>query len=285
MGRFYKRHEEIEKEIIAINKDQGNKEGDAISKIKEYLIKSDFGFVSNDKAFYGLYHHSQDTEKQELRDKLDEPPNLRNPLVQQALFELKGVVKALSKEYLKNGERFAQIKIEMARDLKQSRQRRIDQWNENRQREKENDEARAVLDEFGLSHSRANIHKYLLWKELQDEKGVAICPYTGNTINVADLFNDNKFQIEHIIPYSKSLDDSLANKTICEAEENGRKGESTPYEFYKDDKKWEEIAGRASGYCLTRKPNDSPAKPPMKPISFHANLTIPAISTKLPGII
>jgi len=237
-----KQQNEIVDKIKEISK-KDNKEGEAIEKIKSYL-KKEFRF--SEKQLLGLYHHSQDTEKQELQDELPDPENLRNPLVQQALYELKGLVKAISKEYLSPNERFAQIKVEMARDLKQSKQRRLDQWYNNRQRQKENDEARERLDEYGLAHSRNNLHKYLLWKELMNETGNAICPYTGKTINLSDLFNDNKFQIEHIIPYSKSLDDSFANKTLCDAVENGKKGERTPYEFYGNDKKkWETIAERA----------------------------------------
>ena len=236
------RQNEIVDKIKEISKED-NKEGEAIEKIKSYL-KKEFGF--SEKQLLGLYHHSQDTEKQELQNELPDPENLRNPLVQQALYVLKGLVKAISKEYLAPEERFAQIKVEMARDLKQSKQRRLDQWYDNLQRQNENDEARKRLDEYGLAHSRNNIHKYLLWKELMDETGKSICPYTGKEINITDLFNDNKFQIEHIVPYSKSLDDSFANKTLCEAEENGKKGERTPYEFYgSDEKKWETIAERA----------------------------------------
>jgi len=242
--------EEIEKYIIRINSDKDNKEGEAIEKIKAFLANpnNDFGFKNDDKAFLDLYHHSQETSrKEELQNELGEVKNLRNPIVQQVLFDLKKLVYELSKEYLENGEHFGQIKVELARDLKQSRQNRIDQWFANTDRERENTEAREVLDEFGLAHSRENIHKYLLWKELKEQSGTAVCPYTGLTINITDLFGkENKFQIEHIIPYSKSLDDSFGNKTLCDAEENGKKGERTPFEFYgSDDKNWESISERA----------------------------------------
>lgn len=55
------------------------------------------------------------------------------------------------------------------------------------------------------------IERYRLWKEQNCR-----CMYTGKTINISTLFDGNMWQIEHTIPRSKSFDDSLANKTICD---------------------------------------------------------------------
>jgi CRISPR-associated endonuclease Csn1 len=247
---FESSHGEIEKSVISINRQKDNKEGESIEKIKEYLVINNYGFETNDKAFYGLYHHSQETYQAELNDELGEAKNLRNPIVQQTISELRKLVSEIKnsyKEYLREGKYFDQINVELVRELKQSRQKRIDQWYVNLDREKENKEALQMLDDFGLAQTRDNLHKYLLWKELQNENGIACCPYTGLTISPSDLFGQaNKFQIEHIIPYSRSLDDSFSNKTLCESKENGEKGERTPFEFYgNNDKNWELIKERA----------------------------------------
>lgn len=69
--------------------------------------------------------------------------------------------------------------------------------------------------------------KYRLWKE-QDYLSI----YTGNPIPFTKLFSD-AYDIEHTLPISKSFDDSLANKTICEAEYNRNpmlKGNKIPSE-------------------------------------------------------
>jgi CRISPR-associated endonuclease Csn1 len=56
----------------------------------------------------------------------------------------------------------------------------------------------------------------------------------------------NKWQIEHIHPWSKSLNDSFANKTLCLGTENIKKGNQTPFEFYgNDDVNWTAIKERA----------------------------------------
>lgn len=63
-----------------------------------------------------------------------------------------------------------------------------------------------------LSVSQKDIQKYRLWKEQNCR-----CIYTGKTINLTDLFDENKIDFEHTIPRSKSFDNSLANLTVCYA--------------------------------------------------------------------
>ncbi len=217
-----------------------NKEGELIELVKNFLIDH---YHLNDKALKKLYHHSQDTESMLVVSKLPEPENLRNPIAQQAIFELRTLINKLIENYGKPDT----INVEMARDLKSSKKQRDEyRFNQRRNQEK-NDEARVEVEKFGLKPSRNNIQKYLLWKELEAKNGIAVCPYTGKTINEEDaLGENNKFQIEHIIPYSVSLDDSFANKTLCDAKENQKKGDKTPYQFYGGDKKdWQMRSERA----------------------------------------
>lgn len=61
-----------------------------------------------------------------------------------------------------------------------------------------------------------DVTKYKLWLE----QGCR-CIYTGKVISLSDLLGGNpKFDIEHTIPRSKSLDNSLENKTICDLHYN-----------------------------------------------------------------
>jgi CRISPR-associated endonuclease Csn1 len=59
------------------------------------------------------------------------------------------------------------------------------------------------------------------------------------------LFN-GEVQIEHIFPWSKSLDDSWLNLTLCFADENRLKGERTPYQHFIRSGKatWEDVKKR-----------------------------------------
>lgn len=70
------------------------------------------------------------------------------------------------------------------------------------------------------------------------------CPYSGDQIGFDDLFSGNPlFDVEHIWPRSKSLDNSMRNKTLCLKAINQKKGNRIPVEFFgKDSEAWQ--AGR-----------------------------------------
>ena len=60
-----------------------------------------------------------------------------------------------------------------------------------------------------------------------------ICPYTGNFIPLSKLFSP-EIEIEHIIPYSWSLDDSFTNKTLTFSHVNKEKANKSAYEYMKN---------------------------------------------------
>ncbi len=73
--------------------------------------------------------------------------------------------------------------------------------------------------------STSEIIKYKAWLEQKYQS-----PYTGLIIPLSDLFTD-KYEIEHIIPQSKFLDNSFKNKIVCETEVNKLKDNRTAYGF------------------------------------------------------
>lgn len=247
---------EIEHAVYRILKED-NAEGEAIEKIKTYLFSHNFGFTENDKAFKKLYHHSQPVVQKKRQRKLPATENLRNPIVQQGLNELRRLVNILLKEgENKYGKdfRFDSVHIELGRDLKNSKKKREEMTKNIREREKKNNVARQRLIEYGLRESQNNIQKYLLYDEIKEQAGVVCCPYTGRTINISNLLGrENSIQIEHMIPYSVSLDDSFANKTLCDTKFNREKGELTPFQFYEKNSSpqmwgvnsWEAVEERA----------------------------------------
>ncbi|AKJ65240.1 type II CRISPR RNA-guided endonuclease Cas9 [Kiritimatiella glycovorans] len=155
------------------------------------------------------------------------PPleNLRNPIVQRTLSELRRVVNAIIKEYGKSDK----IRIELARDMKQTAKNREKSWDRMRVRERQRKEAaKKILEETGNPAPRRHeIEKVLLAEECNWE-----CPYTGKRICMNTLLGDApQFDIEHIIPFSRSFDNSFSNKTLCDVNYNRNvKGNKTPYE-------------------------------------------------------
>lgn len=134
-------------------------------------------------------------------------PQLRNPSVTKAIIEARKVLKAIMKTY---GTPTC-IRIEMVGDLKNSNKKRRDIQKRQNVQKKLNDEAKAFIAELGQDANKRNILLYKLHKECD-----GTCPYTGRKISLRALLEGNsEFDIEHIIPRSRSLDDSFANKTLC----------------------------------------------------------------------
>ena len=81
------------------------------------------------------------------------------------------------------------------------------------------------------------------------------------------------FKLNISFPYSRSLDDSQANKTLCYWKANQEKHNKTPYEaFGHNESLWEEILDRVSKFL----PTDSLAK-----VSLDAGKVIPKWGNKL----
>ena len=257
--RFLDFQEEIEHAVISILRED-NKEGEAILKIKKYLSapENHYGFLENDPYFSYLYHHSQEVNiSAGCSERLPLVESLRNPIVQQSVNEMRRLVNNIIKNLRhKYGDDFTfdRIHVEMGRDLRNGKKKREELSQQIKKNTTKNEEAVRRLNEYGLQPTRNNIQKYLMWKEIEEKAGVVRCPYTGKTLSISSVLgSENLIQIEHIIPYSISLNDSFGNKTLCEANFNREKGEKTPYEFYQSNPSpelwgvdsWEAVEERA----------------------------------------
>jgi len=154
-------------------------------------------------------------------------PQLRNPAVARALTELRTVINAIIRVHGKP----ELIRIELARDLKRPRKVRERIWEQNRENQTAREGAKVrFLQEMGIAQPRGDaIEKVLLAEECNWK-----CPYTGRPISMRALLGDSpEFDVEHIIPFSRSLDNSFMNKTLCYHDENrNRKRNRTPFEAY-----------------------------------------------------
>jgi CRISPR-associated endonuclease Csn1 len=213
----------------------GNKSSRAMRKILPYLQQ---GKKYSEACVEAGYNHSDSRTKDEnLKRELEEklcllPKNsLRQPVVEKILNQMIHLVNAIleAPEFGRPDE----IRVELARELKQSKDERNDAFNGINERERENEKLRKELKEhndFKKSFvSKRDLDKYRLWLEFDK-----ISPYEPNkTISFSALFS-NQYDIEHIIPRSRLFDDSYSNKTICRRElnsgENG-KNQKTGYDF------------------------------------------------------
>ena len=173
-------------------------------------------------------------EDNHLGEATSKPPDalaqIRNPAVTRSLTELRKVVNGILRLYGKP----AQIRIELARDIKAPKKARQATAERNQENQKAREKMKGkILEQTGLGNpSREDIRRALLHEECG-----GICPYTGKPIDFRHLFgSESQFDIEHIIPYDRCFDNSFANLTLCHHHENRHvKGRQTPWEAYHSD--------------------------------------------------
>lgn len=188
------------------------------------------------------YHHSNLKGGDERTSLLPLPDSeeIRNPVVLRALTQTRKVVNAIIRKY---GPPEA-IHIELARELAKSK----DDRNKIKKMQDENFNEKKRLSEdyertYGRKPNSSDLLKLRLWKE----QG-GFCPYSGKYIDpsLAFMSEDGTYaEIDHIIPYSRSLNDSYINKVLVIGSENRNKRNMTPYEYFgKEGPEWEEFVAR-----------------------------------------
>lgn len=85
------------------------------------------------------------------------------------------------------------------------------------------------------------------WEELNPANPLdRRCPYCAEPIGMRTLFS-GEADIDHIIPYSRSLDDSASNKVVAHRACNRAKGNRTPFERWgHDEERWDRIAAQVA---------------------------------------
>ncbi len=162
-----------------------------------------------------------------------------NPTVHIALNQLRKVVNALIARYGHPHE----IVVELGRELKLNKEqrKRINSEIQENTRRRERWRTR-LAQELDMAKPRGgDFLKMRLWEEMPPER--RICVLSGQQISLGQLFSD-EIEVEHILPYSRSLDDGFMNKMLCFRDWNRTKGNRTPYEAFGSTAQWPEIAQR-----------------------------------------
>lgn len=153
---------------------------------------------------------------------------IANPTVHIGLNQVRTVVNALIRRY----GRPTEVVVELARDLKQSREQKQDAQKKQAENQRRNARIRQSVSEvLGISAERvrtSDIQKWILWEELSFDVTDRRCPYSGVQISASMLLGE-QVEIEHILPFSDTLDDSLNNRTVAMRQANRIKRNRTPW--------------------------------------------------------
>lgn len=162
---------------------------------------------------------------------------ITNPTVHIGLNQLKRVVNKIIEVYGKPD----QIVVELARDLKQSERQKTEAMQRIRDTTAAAKKRSEKLEELGIEDNGRNRMLLRLWEDLNPQDAMRrFCPYTGKRISAAMIF-DGSCDVDHILPYSRTLDDSFANRTLCLREANREKRNQTPWEAFGGTPKWDAI--------------------------------------------
>ncbi|MFC2566639.1 MAG: type II CRISPR RNA-guided endonuclease Cas9, partial [Porphyromonas pasteri] len=203
----------------------GNKSAKFICKLLPQLQQ---GLGYSEACTAVGYRHSNSPTSEEIAERtlLEKIPllqrnELRQPLVEKILNQMINLVNALKAEY-----GIDEVRVELARELKMSREERERMARNNKDREERNKEVAAKIRECGLYPTKPRIQKYMLWEEAGRQ-----CLYCGQSIEEEQCLREGGMEVEHIIPKSVLYDDSYGNKTCACRRCNKEKGNRTALEY------------------------------------------------------
>lgn len=214
----------------------GNKSNKAMRKILPFLME---GYDYSQSCSLAGYNHSNsltkdEREKQVTSDRLEllQKNSLRQPIVEKILNQMINVVNAILEQYGKPSE----IRVELARELKQSKDERNDADLQNSKNKKLNEEIGKRLAELGLPATKRYIQKYKfifpsLSKNLKEAHVNNQCIYCGETFNLTEALSGDAFDVDHIVPKALLFDDSQTNKVLVHRKCNSTKTNQTAYDY------------------------------------------------------
>ncbi len=151
---------------------------------------------------------------------------IANPTVHIGLGQLRRVVNSLIDVHGKPDE----IVVELARDLKMNREQKQNYRNRQKEGRERNERFVEMLEGAEEPVSADTLRKLRLWEE-QGAPQNRICPYTGRQLS-CEMVITAQTEIDHILPFSRTLDNSMSNMVVCMASANRAKGDRSPHEAF-----------------------------------------------------
>ena len=215
---------------------EGKNEHDAINcATKDLRVKEATGVANDDDKI-----------------KPEDVPHIANPRVDRALGAVRRVVNAIIKRY----GRPVEVRVEMARDLKASKEKRKEIRKEQGANRKLNEEVDSAVREharsgdgvyrlgvnrMGVKYVDKKTHdKYKIWEYEQKHE----CLYCGKCISKIELFDE--VELDHIIPRSL-LQQNYNNLVVACRNCNREKKNQTPYQWKgHDEDEWKRFKERVN---------------------------------------
>ena len=195
-----------------------------------------------------FYKSPEEPDKEKL---VVDPTEIRNPRVVRSLSQARKVVNAIMH---KHGP-VHKVHIELLRDLANNagdRYKIVQGQKDFLSRKKD---AENLFREIfpGKEPKGGELLKFRLWKEQAGRS-----PYSGKYLEPERLREDGYVQVDHILPFSRSMDNSQTNMVLCLTKENQEKSNRIPFEWFEQDENkneqdWQNFVKRTASYRIGRR--------------------------------
>lgn len=197
----------------------------ALRKINPYLEEGKIYNEACAAAGYDFKAHSNTQKTELLPAYKEEMDDITSPVARRAIAQSIKVINAIIREQKASP---IYINIELAREMSKGFDERTQIDKANKENHAKNDR---LMDRIRTEFHKANpsgmdLIKLKLWEE-QDGRS----PYSQKPISINRLFELGYVDIDHIVPYSISFDDSFKNKVLVFSDENRDKGNRLPITY------------------------------------------------------
>ena len=207
--------------------------------------------VDYDQACSKIYHGHRQPGPGQKRQLLPliSFDDIHNPLAFRALTQARKVINGIIRKH-GSADR---VHIEASEELTKTFQQRKRIENGKGQFRRQKQQAREQFSlVYGYLPSGYELHKFRLY---QAQKGR--CPYSGEAIDSQRLVEPGYVEIDHILPWSRTFDDSLNNKVLALSAENQHKGNQTSFEYIAkqdpDSTDWQRFKAQVADYPLAKR--------------------------------
>ncbi len=234
--------------ILTINMKQlATYSKEALSNLLKYMDKKEEWMFFNDakeKCGYGKIDYKKQMILEPYSGAFE-----KNPVVARVISQTRKLINAIVRKY-NSIYPIDQIHIEVATELANSKKRKA-KIAEGQKRYKDDKlEAERRGREKGLDPEEGQ--NLLMFRLAEQQR--QLCPYTEKHITfqptgATDEVYLKDCEIDHIIPMSRSFNDSLNNKVLCASEANQNKRNRIPFEWFeerygKNSQKWSNFENR-----------------------------------------
>lgn len=182
-------------------------------------------------------------------------PICTNPVVLRSCAQLRRVVNSIIRHYGLPDT----IRVDVAKELKRTKHEKklVDDGNKYNEKVKKK-AADDIVQFFGLPDSAHVKGRDLEKVRLYNEQG-GKDPYTGQGIDFRRMLTEKGYvEIDHILPYSRSCDNSRINKVLVLTKSNRDKANRTPYEWMTSGEptapNWDEFCIRMDVWASGKEP-------------------------------